>query len=105
MSENGAELARLPLTHHCVDVAAVVEALLTKGAISRRLARLAGLSFLPPELVRAFVRAAFLHDLGKCNCGFQAKALPKSDRERRGIRTAGHGKRSNGPSPSAFKQT
>jgi CRISPR-associated endonuclease/helicase Cas3 len=88
--EKGAELARLPLTHHCADVAAVVEALLTKGAISRRLARLAGLSFLPPELVRAFVRAAFLHDLGKCNCGFQAKALPTSDRERRGIRTAGH---------------
>jgi len=41
--ENGIEIARLPLTHHCADVAAVAEALLSKGAISRRLARLAGL--------------------------------------------------------------
>jgi CRISPR-associated endonuclease/helicase Cas3 len=88
--ENGAEVARLPLTHHCADVAAVVEALLLKGAISRRLARLAGLSSLPPGIVRALVRAAFLHDLGKCNRGFQAKAVPKADRERRGIYTAGH---------------
>jgi CRISPR-associated endonuclease/helicase Cas3 len=88
--ENGAEVARLPLAHHCADVAAVVEALLIKGAISRGLARLAGLSSFSPELNRAFVRAAFLHDLGKCNRGFQAKSVPKIDRELRGIQTAGH---------------
>ncbi len=88
--ENGAEVARLPLAHHCADVAAVVEALLLKGAISRGLARLARLSSLSPELIRALVRAAFLHDLGKCNRGFQAKAIPKADRDRLGIYTAGH---------------
>jgi CRISPR-associated endonuclease/helicase Cas3 len=88
--ENGIEIARLPLTHHCADVAAVAEALLSKGAISRRLAWLAGLGSLPPELVRVLVRIAFLHDLGKCNRGFRAKAIPKADREREGIRTAGH---------------
>jgi CRISPR-associated endonuclease/helicase Cas3 len=88
--DTGREVGRLPLTHHCADVAAVAEALLVKGAISRRLAQLAGLDSLPPELIRAFVRAAFLHDLGKCNRGFQAKAIPKADRERRGIFTAGH---------------
>ena len=89
-SESGAATSRLPLAHHCADVAAVAEALLRKGAISRRLARLAGLSCLPPELVRALVRTAFLHDLGKCNRGFQAKAIPKADRGRLGIYTAGH---------------
>lgn len=90
LSESGAATARLPLAHHCADVAAVAEALLRKGAISRRLARLAGLSCLPPELIRALVRTAFLHDLGKCNRGFQAKAIPKADRVRLGIYTAGH---------------
>jgi CRISPR-associated endonuclease/helicase Cas3 len=90
LSDDGVETARLPLVHHCADVAAVVEALLLKGAISRGLARLAGLSTLPPELIRALVRTAFLHDLGKCNRGFQAKATPKAERERRGIHTAGH---------------
>jgi hypothetical protein len=90
LSESGAATARLPLAHHCADVAAVAEALLRKGAISRRLARLAGLSCLPPELIRALVRTAFLHDLGKCNRGFQAKAIPKADRDRLGIYTAGH---------------
>jgi len=88
--ENGTEIARLPLTHHCADVAAVVEALLLKGAIARRLAQLAGLSSLPPELVRALVRAAFLHDLGKCNRGFQGKAIAKAERNRLGVPTAGH---------------
>jgi CRISPR-associated endonuclease/helicase Cas3 len=90
LSDNGIDTARLPLVHHCADVAAVVEALLLKSAISRRLARLAGLSSLPPGLTRALVRAAFLHDLGKCNHGFQAKAIPKAEREREGIYTAGH---------------
>jgi CRISPR-associated endonuclease/helicase Cas3 len=90
IDENGIEVARLPLPHHCADVAAVTEALLLKGAVSSRLARLAGLSSLSGELIRELVRAAFLHDLGKCNRGFQAKAIPKADRERRGIHTAGH---------------
>jgi CRISPR-associated endonuclease/helicase Cas3 len=84
--KNGAEIGRLPLTHHCADVAAVVEALLLKGAISRRLSRLAGVDLLPPDLTRALVRAAFLHDLGKCNRGFQAKAVARAEREQRGIR-------------------
>jgi CRISPR-associated endonuclease/helicase Cas3 len=88
--KNGAEIGRLPLTPHCADVAAVVEALLLKGAISRRLSRLAGVDLLPPDLTRALVRAAFLHDLGKCNRGFQAKAVSRAEREQRGIRSAGH---------------
>ena len=83
-------MGRLPLTHHCADVAAVVEALLIKGAISHRLALLGGLDSLTPELTRALVRTAFLHDVGKCNRGFQAKAITKAERERLGVRTAGH---------------
>ena len=88
--ETGIEVARLPLPDHSADVAAVVEAMLLKGAISRRLAHLAGLGSLPPEFVRALVRAAFLHDLGKCNRGFQAKAVPKAERDKLSIHTAGH---------------
>jgi CRISPR-associated endonuclease/helicase Cas3 len=83
-------LAWLPLTHHCADVAAVIEALLTRTSLGRRLARLAGLDNLPAPLIRALVRIAFLHDLGKCNLGFQSKSLSDAQRQARGPATAGH---------------
>jgi CRISPR-associated endonuclease/helicase Cas3 len=77
LSESGAATARLPLAHHCADVAAVAEALLRKGAISRRLARLAGLSCLPPELIRALVRTAFLHDSVNAIADFKPRQFPR----------------------------
>jgi CRISPR-associated endonuclease/helicase Cas3 len=55
-----------------------------------RLARLAGVNALPGPTVRALIRAAFLHDLGKCNWGFQAKAYPEDFRRDEGIPIAGH---------------
>ena len=75
-----------PLVDHCADVAACCEALLGCDTLRRRLARLAGLAdFSPVQLARLGVLAG-LHDLGKFNRGFQAKALGPGAR----TRTAGH---------------
>lgn len=67
----------LPLEWHCLDVASAFSALIEQP----KLARLGELS--PPQRQRLAV-LAFLHDFGKCNRGFQAKADPAA-RE-----TAGH---------------
>ena len=66
-----------PLVDHCLDVAVVLEALLTHTATGR------GWVLNAPQKARLAV-IAFLHDFGKCNRGFQAKADPTA-RE-----TAGH---------------
>jgi CRISPR-associated endonuclease/helicase Cas3 len=87
---NGLEIDRLPLPSHCADVAAVAEALLTRCAIGVRLARLAGKDELSRPTIRALVRAVFLHDLGKCNWGFQAKAYSEEVRRAERILVAGH---------------
>jgi len=68
----------LPLPDHCVDVASVFRALCSLPAIYRCLADL-----LPPgeECVVSLDRLAvisLLHDLGKCNTGFQAKRDPSA---------------------------
>lgn len=73
----------LPLADHCTDVACVFEALCQQKAIARALARAAGRSLNPSDIDRLSV-LAFLHDIGKCNHGFQAKALANP------ARTAGH---------------
>jgi len=68
---------RHPLTDHCLDVALVFRALLDLP----HLARLSPLDDLQKERLSVL---CFLHDFGKCNWGFQAKADPTA-RE-----TAGH---------------
>ncbi|GBD24933.1 CRISPR-associated endonuclease/helicase Cas3 [bacterium HR30] len=67
-----------PLVDHCVDVAFVFRALLDNENLARRNAA------LDPRQKDRLAVIAFLHELGKCNAGFQAKADPKSGQ------TAGH---------------
>jgi CRISPR-associated endonuclease/helicase Cas3 len=74
-----------PLLAHCADVAAVAEALLTRTILGARLARLAGEERLDAVTVARLGWFAALHDLGKLNHGFQAKAAPLDARvDRRG---------------------
>ncbi len=83
-SAAGAESAAwLPLVDHCIDVASVFYALCQCNGIARSLAMAAGHHLSEPEIQRLAV-FAFLHDVGKCNHGFQAKALENP------VRTAGH---------------
>lgn len=71
-----------PLIDHCVDVAACVLVLLglrSDGSteptiVNRRLARLAGTDHLDAVTVLRLGVLAALHDIGKFNHGFQAKA-------------------------------
>lgn len=63
-----------PLVDHCIDVACVLEALLAQPTIRRRLARAGGLDDLDPVQVARLCFLGFIHDLGKCAAGFQAKA-------------------------------
>lgn len=72
-----------PLRDHCVDVAAMCEALLSHTLVADRLARLAGLPRLPEGLRKKLVVLCFLHDLGKTNTLFQHKVYP-------GQRSGGH---------------
>ena len=75
--ENGAVLDRLSLADHCVDVASVFRELCDLPAIRRNLGRESGFSLTETHLDRLAV-FALLHDLGKCNWGFQAKSDPKA---------------------------
>ncbi|MCO6440761.1 MAG: CRISPR-associated helicase Cas3' [Nitrococcus mobilis] len=74
----------LALVDHCTDVASVFQALCRQDAIARALARAAGRQHLSPTHIDRLAVLAFLHDIGKCNHGFQAKALANPPR------TAGH---------------
>lgn len=67
-----------PLVDHCLDVAIVLRALLDIDNLNR-------LGIADARLKDRLAVIAFLHDLGKCNWGFQAKADPKA------ADTAGHG--------------
>lgn len=71
---NGRPEAWHPLADHCADVAACLEALLERTLLRRRLARLAGDDDLSPVQVARLCVLAALHDAGKFNHGFQAKA-------------------------------
>lgn len=73
----------LALEDHCTDVASVFRALINIPSISASLDRSAGCPLSEAQRDRLAI-LAFLHDFGKCNRGFQAKADP-SARE-----TAGH---------------
>ncbi|HDK02780.1 MAG TPA: CRISPR-associated helicase Cas3' [Gammaproteobacteria bacterium] len=75
--------AWLSLEHHCTDVAAVFRCLCGLPGPRRALNRAAGIELADAHLDRLSV-FAFLHDIGKCNRGFQAKADPDA------VRTAGH---------------
>ncbi|MEO1174485.1 MAG: HD domain-containing protein, partial [Myxococcota bacterium] len=63
-----------PLIHHCADVAAVFESLLHIETINRRIARLAGKERLGVADIERLCFFAAIHDLGKTNHGFNAKA-------------------------------
>jgi len=68
---------RHPLVDHCLDVALVFRRLLD-------IERLARLGINDPRVKDRLAVVAFLHDIGKCNRGFQAKADPQAKD------TAGH---------------
>ena len=72
-----------PLIDHCADVAACCVALLglrsdgfTPTILNRRLARLGGLEILDAIQVARLGVLAGLHDVGKCNNGFQNRSRP-----------------------------
>ncbi|MFN3594334.1 MAG: CRISPR-associated helicase Cas3' [Thiobacillaceae bacterium] len=69
--------AEHPLADHCLDVAAVFRQLLELP----NLARLGPLDAIAKDRLAV---VAYLHDFGKCNVGFQAKADPNAKH------TAGH---------------
>jgi CRISPR-associated endonuclease/helicase Cas3 len=67
----GGELA---LPHHCADVAAVTLTIMALPTWRRRLERFAGRGLNDVDVARLGV-LAFLHDVGKCNVGFQSKRI------------------------------
>lgn len=67
----GPDGKRHPLVDHCLDVALVFRALLDIENVAR-------LGELDQRLKDRLAIIAFLHDLGKCNWGFQAKADPQA---------------------------
>lgn len=73
-SEDGQVDDWLPLADHCTDVAAVFLAICRTAGIRRTLTHAMGQPPGDVELERLAV-LAFLHDIGKCNHGFQAKAM------------------------------
>jgi len=72
-----------PLADHCLDVAVIFSALSRLPVYRERLIAASGQMLLNAHLDRLAL-LAFLHDFGKCNRGFQAKADPKTKE------TAGH---------------
>lgn len=71
-----------PLVAHSADVAAVMEALLTRTILRRRLGRLIGQETLTDVQVARLCVLAALHDAGKVNHGFQNRAFglePQAD--------------------------
>lgn len=73
--QDGTVLSWHPLVDHCADVAACFETLLRTTTLRARLARLAGIDELGEIQIQRLVALAALHDIGKFNPGFQAKAL------------------------------
>ncbi|MGQ9724960.1 MAG: CRISPR-associated helicase Cas3' [Tepidimonas sp.] len=68
---------RHPLNDHCLDVAVVFHSLLSIRSIARTMP-------IDAQQAERLAVLAFLHDFGKCNWGFQAKANPRARQ------TAGH---------------
>ncbi len=65
---------RLSLLAHCIDVAAVMSALLALPTLQARLDAAAGRPLTPLDR-RRLVVLTFLHDPGKCGAGFYARGL------------------------------
>lgn len=80
---------KLGLIEHCIDVSAVVYALLSVPNIRRRLEALAGRQ-LSDVAIDRLTLIAFLHDVGKSCSGFQSKCIAEEERgdllRRAGIR-------------------
>jgi CRISPR-associated endonuclease/helicase Cas3 len=77
LDEDGVVVDRLSLTDHCIDVASVFRELCDLPAIRRNLDHEAGRPLTGIDLERLTV-FALLHDIGKCNHGFQAKENPRA---------------------------
>ena len=90
MRRDGDVLAWHPLDHHCLDVAAVFRALVTRTALGRRLAAVAGMDSLSEVQVWRLTWLAYLHDVGKLNAGFQAQAHVQAHTGAGGARRVGH---------------
>lgn len=73
-----AHAPRLSLVGHCIDVAAVAQALLDLPTWRTRLHRLAGREFSATDVERLTV-LAFLHDVGKAGAGFFSKGLSDAE--------------------------
>lgn len=78
-ADSGTETGRLGLLLHCMDVAAVVQALLRLPTIRERMERLAGRPLSGADLQR-LIALGVIHDLGKASLGFQSKALTGEQR-------------------------
>ena len=72
-------VGRLSLIGHSADVAAVMQALLERPVIARRLARLLGREKLSAQDHARLVALAALHDLGKVNHAFQESPRRKQE--------------------------
>lgn len=78
------------LEHHCADVAACFEVLLSEPVLRARFARAVGTTKLDGTTAARLTYLAFLHDFGKLNTGFQFK-VPRQGASRHGHpRPAGH---------------
>ncbi|HIJ84164.1 MAG TPA: CRISPR-associated endonuclease Cas3'', partial [Magnetococcales bacterium] len=73
-----------PLSHHVLEVAIVTLELLNLDIFRRRLSQALGLPDLSPHQRQRLAVLAALHDVGKCNHGFQ------DGRESRQWQTHGH---------------
>lgn len=73
---DGRALAWHPLQDHCADVAFTFDALLRYTVLRDRFGVLAGGKALDEILIARLAVIACLHDIGKFNQGFQAKAWP-----------------------------
>ncbi len=83
---DGTPVAWHPLEDHCADVAACCELLLERTVLSRRLATLLGWRHLSPVHRARLTALAALHDIGKFNLGFQAKATTETAKHRGHVR-------------------
>ena len=67
------------LEHHCADVAACFEALLRDRVLRQRFVRASATGDISPVTASRLTVLAFLHDVGKLNCGFQFKVFDRED--------------------------
>lgn len=67
------------LEHHCADVAACFQELLTDPVVRARFERAAGQSRIDHVSATRLAVLAFLHDFGKLNAGFQFKVYDRNE--------------------------